>query len=191
MRVPGLSRNFDTIEIAVAGPADSGGIVVTDAPEVMRLHFGGERAVDQLAQRRRRESRKPVDIVPALAPPAMGELDGADRAMAMKGGGHAAILRDDGVDGAVDLTVVEGVLDRDGGGAAELDEPDAALRLLALIGDVAFGDVAMHRIARRVAGRQEAIGNGDALERQRAKQRIEGRHGEACSSDQIEAVEDP
>ena len=36
---PGLSRNFDAIEIAVAGPADSGGIVVTDAPEVMRPPF--------------------------------------------------------------------------------------------------------------------------------------------------------
>jgi hypothetical protein len=42
-----------------------------------------------------------------------------------------------------------------------------------------------------VAGRQETVADGDALERQRSKQRIERRHAEAHSSDEIEALEHP
>src|SRR5438552_1137176 len=89
---------------------------------------------------------------------------------------HALVLRDDPVDGAVDLSVVEGVFDRNRGGAAKLDEPDTAFRLLALIGDVPVGDVAINGIARRMAGGKKAVLYGRVANLERREKRIKLRH---------------
>ena len=132
--------------------------------------------MDQLAPARGRKHRQPVDVVPALAPAAVGQLEHAGGAVLVDRRRHAPVLWHDAVFGAVDLTVMERVLDRHRGRAAELLEPDAAPRLLGLITDVALVDVAADRITRRVAGREKAVADRQVLDGQGLEQRVVPRH---------------
>ena len=132
--------------------------------------------MDQLAPARGREHRQPVGVVPALAPAAVGQLEHAGGAVLVDRRGHAPVLRHDAVVGAIDLAVVERVLDRHRGRAAELLEPDAAPRLLGLVTDVALVDVAADRIARRVAGAEKAVADGQLLDGQRLEKGVEPGH---------------
>jgi hypothetical protein len=130
---------------------------MADPPDVVILHDGREGAMDDLAQAGRREGRKPVVDVPALASTAMGKLHGASRAVLVNCRRHPPVLRHDGVRRAVDLAVIAGVLGRHGGGAAKLREADPAFRLFRLVADVALADYAAKGISRRVARAEETI----------------------------------
>jgi hypothetical protein len=172
----GLRRDFHAIEFTVPGPPHGCGIVFPDAANIVLLHLGWKRAMNEFAQAGWSESRKPVRIVPALPPPAMGELHRAHRAMRVKACRHLPVLRYHVIDSAVDLPIVKGVLDGDRRRPAELDKPDAADRLLRLVGDITLGNVAVIRISRSVARGKEAVANRDVLYLKRREQYVEGTH---------------
>src|SRR5262249_45367285 len=163
----GLARDLDPIEIAIARAAGRGGKVIADALDVVILHNGRGGPVGYLPQAGWREGREPIVDVPALAPPSVGELHGAFRAVLMDRRRHAAVLRDNGIGRAVDLAVVAGVFRRHSSGTTELREPDPALRLLRLIADVALGDDAADGVARRMTGAEEAVADAQSLDVER------------------------
>src|SRR5262249_52051524 len=174
---PRLARDLDPIEIALARPPRRRREIVADALHIMVLDDRREGAMDDLAEAGRREGRQPIVDVPALAPPAMGQLDGAFGAMRMDRRRHPPVAFDDGIGRAVDLAVVAGVLGRDRGRAAELGETDPALRLLRLITEIALGDDAAGRIAGRMAGAEEAVADAHTLDVERLEEARIGAHG--------------
>ena len=171
-----LTGNLDPVHIALTDPRRGVRIVRDRAADIVILHRRRERAVNDLAQRRRGKGGKPVGEIPALAPPAMGQLNSAMGAMRMDRRRHFPELRDDLVHRAVDLPVIERILRRDSGRPAELREPDPALCLFGLVVDVTVGDVTGQHVAGFVTGAEKPVPDRQIADRQRLEQWIIDAH---------------
>ena len=162
----GLARDLDPVEISLARPAHRLRVVMVDAGDVVALHLDRKGAVDELPAAGGGKGGQPVGAVPALAAPAVGELDRAGGPVLVNAGRHRTVLGNHFFVCAVDLPVVKRVLDRYRGGAAELGEPHAAARLLLLVAQIAFRDASAHRVARSMAGAEQPVADAQVLDRQ-------------------------
>ena len=173
----GLTGDLDAVEVAFARAAHRLRIVAVGAGDVVMFHLHRKGAMDELSPAGSGVGGQPVGAVPAFPAPAMGELHGARGPVRVNALGHRPVLRNHRITGAVDLSVVEGVLDRHCGGAAELREADAAARLLLLVAQITLRNAAPHCVARRVAGAEQPVADLEVLDGERGEERGVRVHG--------------
>ena len=149
-------------------------VVGDDALDVPLLDRLGEAAVRGLADRRRRQHRQPVGLVPGGAPAEVGELDHHRRPVLVALVGELPHPGDDLVLVGQEVAEDRRRIRRDHRRARGHGERDAALRPLDMVEPVAVLGHAVLGIGRLVAGRHDAVAQAQVLELVGLQQRIPG-----------------
>ena len=171
-----VGLDLDPVEAGLLAAGGGGGVGADDPGDVPVLGLLRERPVGRLADRRGRDQRQPVGLVPVGSAAEMGDLAHHRRAVAVAGIGQLPQPRNDLV--LVDMEVAERrrrVLGDDRRAAGD-GQRDPALRLLLVIEPVTFLRQAVLRIGRLVGGRHDPVAKGQVTQPERLHQGIVGTH---------------
>ena len=147
-----VGLELETVEAALPAAPRRLAERAHDPPDVGLLHLLGEAPVGGLADRRGRDRRQPVAVVPDRPPAQVGELDHRRRAVRVHPVGQLLEPRDDVVVAGVELAEDRRRVRRDVRRAAEHRQGDPALRLLLVVELVAQLRLAVLGVGRLVAG---------------------------------------